>query len=188
MESTLNASLDTLWMAARGGDAGATERLFREARPMLLRWALALGSDPDTAGDLVQETLWAAHRSLDRFDPSRGALEGWMATILVRRLRNRRRARARRSRLLAAVRRDSPVSVAPDAGAVEARVTLARLLGSLTDRQREVVALYEIAELGAEKTARILGLTPAGVRSIARDARRRLRDTARATAPMESSR
>lgn len=179
MESSLSVSLDTLVTAARAGDARAAEQLYSEARPLLLRWALALGVDPDAAADLVQETLWAAHRGLRRFDPSRGALHGWLATILVRRLHNRRRARARRLRLLDAFRRESRVAEPTTEAAIEARLTLARLLESLTERQREVVALYEIAELDAAQTARILGLTAAGVRSIARDARRRLKEVSR---------
>ena len=141
MESSLTVSLDTLLTAARGGDAGATDRLFREARPMLLRIALAMGIDPDGAADLVQETLWAAHRGLGRFDPARGKLHGWLATILVRRLHNRRRAQARRLRLLDAFRHERRVAEPPTDRAIEARLTLARLLESLTDRQRQVVAL-----------------------------------------------
>ena len=58
--------------------------------------------------------------------------------------------------------------------AVEARLTLRRLLDRLTRRQREVIALYEIDGLSAEEVAGILGISAAGVRSLARDARRRL--------------
>jgi RNA polymerase sigma-70 factor (ECF subfamily) len=171
--------LAALAVAARDGDRTAGERLYEQARPRLLRLALSLGVDPDAAGDLVQDTLWAAHRALARFDPSRGSIEGWLATILVRRAHNRRRALARRLRLVDSFRRQGPKSTPPASGAVEARITLGRLLDSLTDRQRQVVALYEIGELGAEETSRILGLTPAGVRSIAHDARKRLGKAAR---------
>ena len=94
--------------------------------------------------------------------------------ILVRRARNRGRGLARRRRLLEAVRvvtrRASPAGVA----GVEARLTLERLVGALTERQREVVALYEIAGLRAEEAAELLGVSAAGVRSMARDARRKL--------------
>jgi RNA polymerase sigma-70 factor (ECF subfamily) len=161
------------------GDRDGAERLWAAVRPRLLRIALALGADPDSAPDTVQESLWAAHRNLHRFDASRSSFTGWLGVILVRRLRNRRRAAARRRRLLAALR--LVPSARSDAGrsAVEARLTVERLLHSLTERQREVVALYEIGELGAAEVALVLDLTPAGVRSIARDARRRLADAAR---------
>ncbi len=171
--------LEPLAAAAVHGGRAEAEQLWIAARPFLLRWALALGADPNAANDLVQDALWAAHRNLNRFDPRRGTPEAWLATILVRLLRNQRRALSRRRRLSAAfapfVRRSTPPATDP----VDARITLARLLDRLTERQREVVALYEIAELGAAASAQILGLTPAGVRSIARDARQRLSNAVR---------
>jgi RNA polymerase sigma-70 factor (ECF subfamily) len=136
--------------------------------------ALALGVDPDGAGDLVQETLWSAHKNLDRFDAARASFEGWLGTILVRRTRNRWRSVARGRRLRKAFAASARTSTDPGSGAVEARLTLRRLLEPLTRRQREVVALYEIDGLSADEVAGILGISPAGVRSIARDARRRL--------------
>ena len=165
---------------AREGDRETTDRLYAEVRPQLLRIALALGADPDAAADTVQESLWAAHRSLHRFDPGQASFLGWLGVIVVRRLRNRRRAAARRKRLLEALRLAPRGGDDPGQRVVEARLMLRRLLRQLTDRQREVVALYEIGELGAEEVARMLDLTPAGVRSIARDARNRLSDAARA--------
>jgi len=160
--------------AARGGDADATDRLYAKVRPRLLRIALALGVDPEDAADLAQETLWAAHRSLGRFDATRASFEGWLGTILVRRARNRWRALARGRRMLQALAASGWSSSEAGRRAVEARLTLRRLLDRLTRRQSEVIALYEIDELSAEEVAGILGISAAGVRSLARDARRRL--------------
>ena len=160
--------------AARGGDETATDRLYAQVRPRLLRIALALGVDPDSAADLVQETLWSAHRNLGRFDDSRASFEGWLSTILVRRTRNRWRSLARGRRLLKAVAASTRTSIEPGSRAVEAKLTLQRLLEPLTRRQREIVALYEIDGLTADEVAGILGISAAGVRSMARDARRRL--------------
>jgi RNA polymerase sigma-70 factor (ECF subfamily) len=164
--------------SARRGNREEADRLYAEVRPRLLRIALALGADPDGASDAVQECLWSAHRNLHRFDPERASFPGWLSVILVRRLRNRRRADARRSRLLEALRLSPARAEAGPQRVVEARLTLARLLQALTARQREVVALYEIGELDAAEAARALDLTPAGVRSIARDARRKLSQAA----------
>lgn len=173
------SDLLALVLRARDGDRETADRLYAEVRPRLLRIALALGADPETAADTVQESLWAAHRNLRRFDPSQASFLGWLGVIVVRRLNNRRRAAARRKRLLEALRLVPRGGGAPGQSVVEARLTLRRLLRQLTDRQREVVALYEIGELGAEEVAWMLGLTPAGVRSIARDARGRLSAAAR---------
>ena len=166
--------LAVLVEAARGGDEEATGRLYTRVRPRLLRIALALGVDPDDAADLVQETLWAAHRNLGRFDAARASFEGWLGTILVRRTRNRWRSLARGRRLLKALAGAGRSSSEPGSHAVEARLTLHRLLERLTQRQREVVALYEIDGLSADEVAVILDITAAGVRSLARDVRRKL--------------
>jgi RNA polymerase sigma-70 factor (ECF subfamily) len=170
------AGLLPLVRAVREGDRAAADRLYAAVRPRLIRVALALGSDPETAADTVQESLWAAHRNLDRFDAGRASFEGWLSVILLRRLSNRRRSALRVSRLLAALRGQQTAQGGRGARAVEARLTLDKLLRRLTPRQREVIALYEIGELSADEVARLLDLTPGGVRSIARDARRRLRE------------
>jgi RNA polymerase sigma-70 factor (ECF subfamily) len=162
------------------GRAEAAERLFAALRPRLTRIALALGAPPDDVPDLVQETLVAALRALPRFDPERGRVEGWAATILVRRVRNLARGHRRMARALAAFGRPRAMPAfrertAPDdVAALDARLTLERLLGALTAEQREIVALYEIAEWSADEVAAALGIAPTTVRSIARDARRRL--------------
>jgi RNA polymerase sigma-70 factor (ECF subfamily) len=166
--------LASLVESARGGDEAATGRLYACVRPRLLRIALALGVNPDDAADLVQETLWSAHRNLGRFDVNRASFEGWLSTILVRRTRNRWRSVARGRRLVRALAGSTRTSSEPGSHAVEARLTLHALLEHLTRRQREVVALYEIDGLSAEEVAGILDISAAGVRSLARDARRKL--------------
>ncbi|MEM7582263.1 MAG: sigma-70 family RNA polymerase sigma factor [Acidobacteriota bacterium] len=162
---------------AQAGDAAAADRLYELARQRLTRIALALGAPPDDVPDLVQEVLVAAWRNLERFDPDSGSFVGWLVPGLRGRVHNRGRANGRRQRFLGRLRELVPwrSSAPATQGAVEARMTLERLLEGLTDRQREVVALYEIEGLSAQETASLLGMTAAGVRSIARDARLRLR-------------
>lgn len=177
-----DAAVTAAWPA---NDTSA-ERLWAEVRPRLMRIALAVGVRPDDVPDLVQETLIAAHAALPRFDAARGRLEAWVATILVRRAHNLARGRRRRERAIAAfVRsRPDPRPVVRDASAaLEARLTLERLLEALTAEQREVVALYEIAEWSAEEVGGALGISPATVRSVARDARRRLAEEAERLRP-----
>ena len=177
--------LAALASQAGRGHAEAAEQLFAALRPRLTRIALAVGAPPDDVPDLVQETLVAAHRALPRFDPERGRVEAWAATILVRRARNLARGHRRMARALVsfgrprAARARIDTRVPDDVAALDARLTLARLLDALTAEQREIVALYEIAEWSAEEVAAALGIAPTTVRSIARDARRRLAQEAR---------
>jgi RNA polymerase sigma-70 factor (ECF subfamily) len=170
--------LSVLIAAARDGNAQAADRLWEGVRPRLLRAALAMGVDSADAADLVQETLWSAHRNLRRFDASRASFQGWLGVILVRRAGNRWRSLLRHRRLLIAWGFSASTSEPAGSRAVEARLTLQRLLDRLSRRQREVVALYEIAGLSAQETADALGISAAGVRSTARDARRRLTEEA----------
>jgi RNA polymerase sigma-70 factor (ECF subfamily) len=147
-------------------------------RPKLVRIALALGIDPNDADDLAQESLLSAHRNLHRFDPAKGSFESWTSVILVNRARSWQRSRQRRWKMLNAFRASARGSDAAGGSTVEARLTLRRLLAGLTPRQREVVALYEIGGSTASEAAAALGMTEAGVRSIARDARRKLSELA----------
>jgi RNA polymerase sigma-70 factor (ECF subfamily) len=177
--------LAALASQAGRGHAEAAEQLFAALRPRLTRIALAVGAPPDDVPDLVQETLVAAHRALPRFDPERGRVEAWAATILVRRARNLARGHRRLALALASFGRPRTARaridtrVPDDVAALDARLTLTRLLDALTAEQREIVALYEIAEWSAEEVAAALGIAPTTVRSIARDARRRLAQEAR---------
>jgi RNA polymerase sigma-70 factor (ECF subfamily) len=176
------SDLALLALAARAGGGAEEERLWEAARPRLIRIALALGVPVADVPDLVQDALFAAHRALERFDPGTGSFEAWIGTILIRRARNLARWRRRRQLFLDALRTiglPGPPRFPEALDRLEARLVVERLLGSLSVSQREVVALYEIGEMDAAETARILGLTPAGVRSIARDARRCLAEEAR---------
>jgi RNA polymerase sigma factor (sigma-70 family) len=161
--------------AVRAGDADAERRLWERAGRFLTRIGLAAGVRPDDLPDLVQDALAAAHAALDRFDPEIGSFEAWLGTIFARRTRNlargRRRWREAARRLLGEAR---PTGGARAREALEARWVLDRLVGCLSRRERQVVALYEIGELDARETARILDVTPETVRSTARHARRKL--------------
>jgi DNA-directed RNA polymerase specialized sigma24 family protein len=91
-----DGALLPLVRAVREGARAAADRLYDAVRPRLLRVALALGTDPEAAADTVQDSLWAAHRNLHRFDAGRASFEGWLSVILLRRLSNRRRCAANR--------------------------------------------------------------------------------------------
>lgn len=176
------ARLEDLAAAAQAGDGAAADALYRGAHARLTRIALALGASPDDTPDLVQEALLAGWRHLERFDPRQGSFVGWLVPGLKGRLLNRRRGVGRKLGFLERFGRaqPSPEGAAQQTrDALEARLTVSKLLAGLTDRQREVVALYELGGLSARETASLLGIGESGVRSIARDARRRLHDEAR---------
>jgi len=182
MSSTeTTTQLQSLALAARDGDSRAFDELFCAARPRLVRMALAFGAAPDDAPDLAQEALLGAWRNLADFDPERGTFLAWLASGLRGRVINLHRGEGRRDRFCGQLRNDlGPAPLEDHRGdAIEARMTLARLLACLTERQREVVALYELGGLSGLETATLLGIGEAAVRSIARDARLALKAAAR---------
>lgn len=171
-------TLDCLAVAAREGDRRALERLLFESEPRLVRMALAFGAPPDDAPDLVQEALLAAWRRLEDYDPAKGSFLAWVASGVRGRVLNLRRGRGRLQSFLDRFRDQPEPELDQPHGAVDARITLAKLLSVLTPRQREVVGLYELGEFSGRETAQILGIAEASVRSIARDARAQLKAVA----------
>lgn len=166
-----------LTRAAGGGDRQAVDGLLERARPRLLRMALAFGAPPDDVPDLVQEVLLAAWRNLADLDPNKGTFLAWVARGLHGRVANLRRGSGRRSHFIDRWRGehgDQEALAERPHGAVDARMTLAKLLRCLSSRQRDVVALYELGGLSGKETSDVLGISEAAVRSIARDARKAL--------------
>lgn len=171
-------NLDDVARLAQSGDGDARNALCVILHPYLGRIAAGMGIVPRDIPDLVQDTLVAAHLNLDRFDPTRGSVQRWVTTILARLRLNLLRSRARRVRgleaLIGAAGR-TPARYRPHgSGAALSGRDLADMLGGLSRRQRQVLTIYAIGGLSARETGRVLGLTAAGVRSIARDARNRL--------------
>ena len=77
---------------ARAGDADAFGELCRVHETRLLRQAMLLCGNTDTAEDLAQETLVEAWKSVRRFK-GRCQLFTWLCAILFNRYRNKLRAR-----------------------------------------------------------------------------------------------
>ncbi len=168
-----------LALEARAGDRRAQEVMLEHARPRLVRMALAFGAPPDDVPDLVQEVLLRAWRNFEALDPDKGTFLSWVARGLHGRVANLRRGHGRRSHFFDRWRHESEGDSEQPHGAVEARLTLAKLVASLSPRQRDVVALYELGGLSGKETAHVLGIRESAVRSVARDARKALTRTAR---------
>ena len=81
----------------RAGRTSALGELYDLYASAALGTALRVVSDREEAEDVVHDAFVAVWRKIDRFDPERGSLRGWLMTIV----RNRAidRVRARRSTL-----------------------------------------------------------------------------------------
>ena len=154
--------------AARHGtdsDAAIAE-LFRAHRLGLVRLAVLLVDDLETAEDVVQEAFGALHRRWHSLDAEDAAL-GYLRTSVVNGSRSvLRRRRTVRNRW----RPDDP----PPADAADAPALLAdehrqvlRALDRLPSRQREVIVLRYWSELSEAQIAATLGISVGAVKSSA---------------------
>src|SRR3954447_15345304 len=117
------------------------ERLYDEHAQALYGFLAYRTGNPALAEDLLADTFEKALRARRRFDPRKGSTKTWLYSIALNALRDQMRRRA-------AADRASDQLAAPDAGeapdaadAVAQRDELTRALATLTDEEREVVAL-----------------------------------------------
>lgn len=179
MPSEEPASLDELVRRARQGDPSGREQLFAACRDYLggvahnqvESWLRAKVD----ASDLVQQTLFEAHRDFDRFSgASGGELLAWLRRILthnaldlVRQYHGTAKRQARREVSLKGPGDDSAVRgvaepASPDASPSEVvirrddeqRVALA--LAELTEDHRDVIVLRNLERLPFDDVARLM--------------------------------
>ena len=164
-------SADAVLAAARAGDAAALDALLREHQPRVYRFGLHMCRDPEDAKDVLQDTLFAAARSLGDF---RGAssLDTWLYSIA----RGFCVKKRRRSKF--APREELPIEAAgaellPDpaapldealAGREVERAVEAAIRG-LPPAYREVLLLRDVEGLTAPEVAEVLGLKVEAVKS-----------------------
>jgi len=180
------------------GLAAQLERRMAAARPRLMRLARAQGLSPDSAEDVVQETLLEAWRHLDRlYDPD--AFDAWLGGIC----RNICRRRARSDRRLAQRQSSLPRTPLGDESALDEwtqleladsalldpaeelerqdlEALLDRALGYLPPSARGAVELCYLAGLPQREAAQKLGFTIRALEARLRRARQQLRQVLRA--------
>lgn len=148
------------------------DELYRSHFDSMWRMARALGVPQHLLDDVVQETFLIALRKHDGFE-GRSSLRTWLTGILVRVATKYRRARqmdALTSEPCDTERQQADAAVAQ----TQARELLLRLLGELTEKNRQVWVLTEIEKLSAHQIAEALGVSPNTVSSRLRLARKQL--------------
>ena len=153
----------------------------------VLRGAQKLGVDGSSIDDVVQRVFLVAYRRLPDFRILEGggtSIKGWMFGILLRVVREHRRASRRRSHYV-----DLPsLEMLPDAADLGPHGLLTRreairlthiLLDELDDDKREVFLLAEVEELTTIEIARLLGIKRNTVGSRLRSARRQFQRLAK---------
>ncbi len=135
-----------------GCDERALGELYDRHGGPVYSLALAIVGERADAEEVVADSFGQAWRTAEQFDPARGSVMAWLATITRTRALDLVRARGRRARALtrAALGNSegiaapiAPAGEAPDRGVErqEARRQVARSLAELSEPQRRVIEL-----------------------------------------------
>jgi RNA polymerase sigma-70 factor (ECF subfamily) len=104
-------SVTLLERLQQGVDDRAWDRFVELYTPILVGWARRCGESPEDAADMVQEVFVALVESLPDFRrQGSGAFRRWLKTILLNKVRDGQRRRARLARALA----QRPAQADPD--------------------------------------------------------------------------
>jgi RNA polymerase sigma-70 factor (ECF subfamily) len=165
------------------GDQTAFADLYDTIAPLVHGVVLKVVRDPSQAEEVVQEVFVELWRVAPRFDPARGTVTSWVATIAHRRavdrVRSEQSARNRVERESTRVERphddvaDSVVAV--DQSQFDRR-RVRRALDRLTSMQREAVELAYFSGYTYREVAVLLDVPEGTIKTRIRDGMIRLRD------------
>ena len=131
------------------------ERLYADHAEGLLGFLVYRTGDRALAEDVLADAFERALRARRRFDPRRASSKTWLYSIALNLLRDHARRRQAESRALGRVREPAAAWVAAEEG-VANRDELGRALASLSEEERESVALRYGADLTVPEIAKLL--------------------------------
>jgi RNA polymerase sigma-70 factor (ECF subfamily) len=166
-----------LRLVARG-DADAFDTVYDQVAATVFGIVRRVVRDPAQSEEVTQDVLLEVWRNAAKFDPGRGSATAWVMTLAHRRAVDRVRSVQKESER---ERRTAVADVPFDevAEAVESsleRERVRRCLGSLTELQRESVALAYYGGYTYAQVASLLGVPGGTIKTRMRDALIRLRD------------
>lgn len=173
----------SLIQAAREGDRDALDALLRAYLPHVYRFGMKMCRDPADAQDVLQETLFAAARTLRGF---RGAssLSTWLYTIARSFCIKKRRRSVFAPEVISLETEAAGAEAVRDLAQDPERSLADRELGAalesaiaaLEPEYREVLLLRDVEGLSASEVAEVTGLSVAAVKSRLHRARVAVRD------------
>ena len=181
------------------GSQDAFAALYDRLSPIAYSAAMRAGADPSTAAEVVQETFLTLWNRAEQFDPSRGALAAWLATIARNRAIDHGRSAARHDRAVPfssarlpefddasgvewLTMTGSPIAVEaaepePEEAfdKLETRTSIHAALGAIGPRDRHLIALAYESGLSQSQIAAELDWPLGTVKTRTRRALRQLR-------------
>jgi RNA polymerase sigma factor (sigma-70 family) len=136
----------------------AFERLFEAHAEPLFAFLVYRTGDRQLAEDLVEDTFERVLRTRARFDPRKGSEKNWVYAIALNLVRDQARRQTVEINALERVGAHEPRPFYDGAlDAVDDRDELGRALGTLSEDEREAIALRFGADLQLREVARVLG-------------------------------
>lgn len=158
---------DELIDRIKGGDEAAAEELIDRYYAAILRYCGWHCSDPERAEDLTQETFLKLFRSLPRYK-SKNKFKAYLYTIANRLCIDE----SRRMSFYSLEDAEEIAGGHNEIAQAENREELRRLLGVLSEVQREAVILRFGQELGFAEIAKVMGCSMRTAQSRVRNALR----------------
>ena len=129
-------------------------------------FALRATADPQVAEEIVQDTFVRAWRAMDRFDPSRGEIGGWLFSIARNLVVDHfRRAGARPSTPMPEERLDRHETGTSDIDRAVEVWLVADALSQLSNDHRQAIAEVHLRGSSIAEAAERLGVPPGTVKS-----------------------
>ena len=170
---------DQLLTSAQAGDPAALQELLRLQRATVFRYGLRVCRNTEDTEDAVQETLWAAARSIGSFRRA-AAITTWLFTIVRNKCYRLLRHRHTEPDLADVLPTPAPGDAEDEMAAREIGRILAAALSRLEPGHREVILLRDVEGLTAPEAADRLGLSVQALKSRLHRARAALREEAAA--------
>ncbi len=172
--------LDALLVRTAHGDRRAFSDFYDLTSARVLGLIRRLMIDAAQSEEVAQEVFLEAWQSAARFDPNKGRALTWILTMAHRRAIDRiRSSQSAHDRDTAIGIRDLPTDFDVVAETVEVRVEHERVeeaMATLSEAQRQAVALAYYAGLSQSEVAAELGIPLGTAKTRLRDAMIRLRD------------
>lgn len=169
---------DSLLVAAQEGAEWAWDRLYRGLAPRVRGYLVSQGAhDPD---DLLGEVWLQVARNIGTFSGDEANFRSWVFMVAHNRVIDDRRARGRRP--VDVVDPEASDDWAGATGSAEEAAMegieteeVLRVLATLPDDQRSVVAMRVLGDLTVDQVAQAIGKTPGAVKALQRRALRKMR-------------
>jgi RNA polymerase sigma-70 factor (ECF subfamily) len=168
--------LDALMARVAGGDTDAFSGLYDQTSAMVYGLALRVVRSEAMAEEVTQEVFLQVWRKSSDFDPNRGSVKAWIATLAHRRAVDAvRRSQGSRDREVKVPVEPPAPDVAEAAIATDERERVRSALGALTDLQLQVIEMAYFGGLTYREVAERLDTPLATVKTRIRDGLTRMR-------------